>query len=78
MEKTQEVLNPAGYHLFVQAALTPRIYQDHVDAYRSCCCPSGPAAYPAWIGVTTAPLPCPTVGWSIRQFGSCNGTPGRW
>ena len=66
------------YQAFVQAFLTPRIYSDHVDAYAHCCCPSGPAPYPAWIGVTTVPLPCPAVGWSIRQFGSCHGTPGSW
>jgi hypothetical protein len=70
-------LYPA-YQAFVQAFLTPRIYADHVDAYASCCCPSGPAPYPAWIGVTSTPLPCPAVGWSIRQFGSCHGTPGAW
>ena len=66
------------YQTTVQALLTPRIYDDHVDAYRDCCCPSGPASYPAWIGVTAAPLPCYLVGYAIRQFGSCHGTPGRW
>jgi len=67
-----------SYQAAVQAFLTPRIYKDHVDAYRSCCCPSGPASYPAWIGVTSVPLPCDAVGASIRYFGSCHGTPGRW
>jgi hypothetical protein len=74
-------LNPLthpSYIAFVQAALTPGIYRDHVDAYSSCCCPSGPASYPSWIGVTTVPLPCPTVGWAINKFGSCHGTPGTW
>jgi hypothetical protein len=66
------------YQTFVQKFLTPRIYRDHVAAYHSCCCPSGPAPYPAWIGVTSVPMPCFVVGWSIRQFGSCHGTPGRW
>lgn len=73
--------NPATYtqyQAFVQAFLTPRFYRDHVDAYRNCCCPSGPAPYPAWIGVSSVPLPCAAVGWSIRQYGSCHGTPGRW
>ena len=68
----------AKYQAFVQTFLTPGIYRDHVYAYRSCCCPSGPAPYPAWIGVTSVPLPCSVVGWSIRYFGSCHGTPGRW
>lgn len=68
----------SAYQAFVQATLTPRIYKDHVDAYKDCCCPSGPAPYPAWIGVTSVPLPCSAVGASIRQFGSCNGTPGQW
>jgi len=77
-QKTQEIVNPVGYQAFVQAFLTPQIYRDHVDAYRNCCCPSGPAPYPAWIGVTSVPLPCPIVGESIRQFGSCHGTPGTW
>jgi hypothetical protein len=77
-QKLTQFVNPAGYHMFVQTVLTPLIYIDHVDAYRSCCCPSGPAVYPAWIGVTTVPLPCPVVGYSIRQYGSCHGTPGTW
>lgn len=68
----------AEYQAFVQTFLTPRIYLDHVAAYASCCCSSGPADYPAWIGVTTVPLPCAAVGASIRQFGSCHGTPGTW
>ncbi|TVR53151.1 MAG: DUF4157 domain-containing protein [Puniceicoccaceae bacterium] len=74
--------NPAtlpAYHAFVQTFLTPRIYNDHVVAYRDCCCPSGPASYPAWIGVTTVPIqPCSLVGLTIRHFGSCHGTPGAW
>lgn len=67
-----------AYQAFVQTFLAPRIYQDHVDAYVGCCCPSGPAAYPAWVGVTTVPLPCAGVGAAIRLFGSCHGTPGAW
>lgn len=68
-----------AYPVFVQTALTPRIYRDHVDAYRTCCCPSGPAPYPAWIGVTAVPIqPCSLVGSAIRYFGSCHGTPGAW
>jgi hypothetical protein len=66
------------YQTFVQTFLTPQIYRDHVDAYASCCCSSGPAAYPAWVGVTSVPLPCAAVGTAIRQFGSCHGTPGTW
>lgn len=68
-----------GYPAFVQTVLTPRIYRDHVDAYRRCCCPSGPAPYWSWIGVTTVPIqPCGLVGTAIRYFGSCHGTPGTW
>jgi hypothetical protein len=66
------------YQTFVQTFLTPQIYRDHVDAYASCCCSSGPAPYPAWVGVTSVPLPCAAVGAAIRQFGSCHGTPGTW
>ncbi len=67
------------YSLFVQSVLTPRIYKDHVDAYNECCCPSGPAPYWTWVGVTTVPIqPCSLVGTAIRQYGSCHGTPGRW
>lgn len=67
------------YEAFVQTTLTPRIYQDHVDAYNSCCCPSGPASYPAWVAVTTVPiLPCSLVGWNIKNFGNCEGTSGVW
>ncbi len=76
---TQKAFEPSpGYQAFVQTILTPRIYEDHVDAYASCCCPSGPAPYPAWMGVTTIPLPCVGVGAAIRQFGSCHGIPGAW
>jgi hypothetical protein len=71
-------LPPDQYQAFVQSTLTPLIYTDHVVAYSTCCCPAGPATYSAWIGVTTVPLPCSAVGWSIRQFGSCHGTPGAW
>ncbi|MBZ0303137.1 MAG: DUF4157 domain-containing protein [Anaerolineae bacterium] len=76
--KVMEIINPTAYQTFVQATLTPLIYADHVIAYSSCCCPSGPAPYPAWVGVTTVPLPCSTVGEAIRYFGSCHGTPGAW
>ena len=75
-------VNPATYpeyQVFVQAALTPQIYQDHVDAYRSCCCPYGPAPYWDWIGVTSVPFPpCSLVGWFIRKYGSCTGAPDSW
>jgi hypothetical protein len=68
-----------AYHAWVQANLTPRIYRDHVDAYRACCCPSAPAPYWSWIGVTTVPIqPCSLVGHAIRQFGPCHGVPGTW
>lgn len=68
-----------AYEAFVQTALTPRIYQDHVDAYKSCCCPSGPAPYASWIGVTTVPIPsCSLIGHFINKYGSCHGTPGAW
>lgn len=68
-----------SYPAFVQSVLTPRIYRDHVDAYRRCCCPSGPAPYWSWAGVTAVPIqPCSLVGAAIRRFGSCHGTPGRW
>ncbi len=68
------------YNAYVVANLTPRIYRDHVVAYRTAGCPSGPAAYPAWIGVTTVPIPsCPLVGASIRYGGgSCSGRIGHW
>jgi hypothetical protein len=67
-----------AYQVFVQAFLTPQIYQDHVDAYASCCCSSGPAPYLDWVGVISIPLSCAVVGAAIRQYGSCHGTPGAW
>ncbi len=77
--KVEEFASYALYQSHVQMLLTPDIYRDHVDAYRSCCCPHGPAPYPAWIGVTSVPLqPCDVVGWSIRNFGSCTGEPDSW
>jgi len=73
------LIDPVAYTAFVQAMLTPRIYADHQDAYRACCCPYGPAPYVDWIGVTTIPFqPCSLVGWFINNFGSCTGTPGSW
>jgi hypothetical protein len=80
-QKPQEVspVTYPSYQAFVQTSLTPRIYRDHVDAYSSCCCPSGPAPYLSWVGVTTVPIrPCSVVGAAIAQYGSCHGTPGRW
>ena len=68
-----------AYEAWVQAFLTPRIYRDHVDAYRHCCCPQGPAPYLDWMAVTTVPIPsCGLTGWFINHFGSCTGTPGAW
>ena len=66
------------YDVWVQTVLTPRIYQDHVDAYRNCCCAGPPAPYPAWIGVTTVPLPCEAVRQAILWTGSCSADPGNW
>jgi Domain of unknown function (DUF4157) len=76
---TAKALPPIAYEEWVLAFLTPRIYGDHVDAYRHCCCPSGPAAFPDWMAVTTVPIPsCSLTGWFINHFGSCTGTPGAW
>jgi len=71
---------PTGpYEAFVTTVLTPRIYQDHVDAYRHCCCPAGPAPFADWLAVTTIPIPsCALTGWFITHYGSCTGTPGAW
>jgi hypothetical protein len=72
-------LSPGEYESWVQVFLTPRIYRDHVDAYRHCCCPSGPAPYLDWMAVTTIPIPsCSLTGWFINHYGSCNGRPGAW
>lgn len=77
--KVIEATNPVLYQGFVQSALTPTIYKDHVDAYRSCCCPSGPAPYVDWVGVTSIPFqPCQLVGWFIERYGSCTGATDHW
>lgn len=68
----------AAYEYYTETVLVPRIYSDHVIAYKSCCCPGGPAAYPAWIGVTHVPLSCSAVAASIRGFGTCSGVPFVW
>ncbi|HEX3437636.1 MAG TPA: DUF4157 domain-containing protein [Pseudacidobacterium sp.] len=79
LESSLNPIDIAEYKKFVVDNLTPVIFKDHVDAYASCCCPSGPAPFPAWVGVTTVPLPtCSMVGESIRWFGSCHGTPGKF
>lgn len=46
----------AGIASGVKEFSTRKIYQDHVDAYRSAGCPCGPASYWAWFGVTNVPL----------------------
>lgn len=70
---------PDPYDVYAQGVITPRIYNDHVVSYRTAGCPSGPAPYPAWIGVTTVPMPPGTVGLSIKYGGgSCSGVLGTW
>ena len=73
-------INLLDYNSFVVQHLTPRIHSDHVIAYRTACCPSGPAPYPAWIGVTTVTMPNCTSVWLAILFGggSCSGRWGRW
>lgn len=73
-------LSLLDYNGFVVRHLTPRIYRDHVIAYRTACCPSGPAPFPAWIGVTTIRMPNCTSVWLAILFGggSCSGRWGRW
>ena len=67
------------YTAFVLWKLTPMIHQDHVDAYKHCCCPCGPASYSKWVGVTTVPISsCALVGIFIRQFGPCHCISGKW
>jgi hypothetical protein len=78
-EKQVEFFNKGEYdNDLLQFGLTQRIFQDHVDAYSNCCCPSGPAPFTAWIGVTTVKLSCDIIGEAIRQVGSCHGTRGAW
>lgn len=81
MKIALEELQPVAYATWVQARLTPKIYEDHVDAYKACCCPCGPAPYAAWVGVTTIPLglvSCSAIGESIKEFGPCHCVPGQW
>lgn len=68
-----------GYKAFIADEFVPKIYKDHQDAYKQCCCEGEPAAYPAWIGVATVPMPtCGSVKASILLFGSCGNKPGKW
>ncbi|MGH9969843.1 MAG: eCIS core domain-containing protein [Pyrinomonadaceae bacterium] len=77
--KQLEFMSKAEYDQeILQRGLINRIFEDHVDAYSNCCCPSGPAPFTAWIGVSTTPLGCQLVGMAIRRAGSCHGTPGAW
>ncbi|CAD7797916.1 hypothetical protein CHRY9390_00249 [Chryseobacterium aquaeductus] len=74
-----EITNLPLYESFVTSIITPIIYSDHVIAYRTAGCPSGPASYAAWIAVTTIPMPPGTVGLSIFYGGgSCSGVLGSW
>jgi len=78
-QKALGITSPVMYEVYVQSVLTPLIYKDHVDAYRSCCCPSGPAPYGDWRGVTAIPVqPCALVGGFIKKFGSCTGSWWGW
>ena len=77
--KSLEISNPIAYNAFVLSKITPRVYNDHVVAYRTAGCPSGPASYAAWIAVTTVPMLPGTVGLSIQYGGgSCSGRLGHW
>jgi hypothetical protein len=79
LDASRDPIDTAVYKQWVVDYLTPRIYADHVAAYRACCCPGTPAPYWAWIGVTTVPpLNCTAVGLSIRAFGSCSNSAGHW
>jgi len=71
--------NIFAYDAFVLHYFTPVIYQMHVDAYKLCCCTSGPAFYDSWILVSTISLlNCTQIDRCIDLFGSCHGTPGKW
>lgn len=79
LETSANPIDTARYKSFVINTITPMVHSDHVFAYRTAGCPSGPASYPAWIGVTTIPMPAGTVGLSIRWGGgSCSGNLGSW
>lgn len=66
------------YNRWVSSAFVPRIYKDHLDAYRRCGCPAAPAAYPAWEVVVEVPLPEFFIPLSIQATGSCSGAFGSW
>lgn len=57
--------------MLIQKELARLIYKHHVDAYKKCCCKSGPAGFWSWIGVVNVPIPCRDVEKSIRNFGAC-------
>eukprot|EP01098_Paradermamoeba_levis_P014303 TRINITY_DN6783_c0_g1_i1.p1 TRINITY_DN6783_c0_g1~~TRINITY_DN6783_c0_g1_i1.p1 ORF type:complete len:199 (-),score=56.13 TRINITY_DN6783_c0_g1_i1:258-854(-) len=78
MAQMKNSSNPIQYQTFLQQNFTPLVYKAHVDAYKICCCPSGPAPYITWVGITLVPLPCPFVWNGVLFAGSCHGTPGKW
>lgn len=67
------------YEGWVAEHFAPVAYGWHLRAYRSGCCPCGPAPFLDWVAVCALPIPfCKLVEEAIDWFGSCHCTPGRW
>lgn len=74
-----KILQFFDYKAFVMSKFVPLVYEDHVDAYKQCCCPGTPAFFASWDMVATIKVPtCGLVVKAIEMFGSCHQTPGRW
>jgi hypothetical protein len=73
------LLDLISYKAFVMRDFVPKIYEDHQDAYKQCCCTGTPAFFASWEAVATVKVPtCGLVVDSIKMFGSCHGKAGTW
>jgi len=62
------------YYQYVYANFIPQIYQIHVNAYKTCCCPGTPAPLVAWNYIISSYqgfVPCDYVVAGIEAAGQC-------
>eukprot|EP01127_Copromyxa_protea_P019510 TRINITY_DN6356_c0_g1_i1.p1 TRINITY_DN6356_c0_g1~~TRINITY_DN6356_c0_g1_i1.p1 ORF type:complete len:177 (-),score=26.40 TRINITY_DN6356_c0_g1_i1:17-547(-) len=67
------ICNPE-YLFWIEKNWVPIAYKVHVDAYRHCCCPKGPAPFWSWQALMLnyeGIVGCPLIVTAIEGFGKC-------
>jgi hypothetical protein len=74
------VIGKKEYEHFVKKNIVPKIYNDHVNAFRKAGCPDGPGAYWEWkIACTREFKNCKRmVRYNLKFGGGCNKEGGSW